>query len=198
MSSPPQPRSTAGCGGKSYCLILWRTSATDVLQSQSLHAVVNELLDSLLGLQKRFSFVVIEVCWGVYQLDFKLIAPDGFTLVLHWNPKHHWFLCFSRFLSCQVWLGQSVALVVSICGICDAMHCDRGRWWWDQWFEMGIFLTNWWYTTSLVIVCIWCAQAQEANHQAQDVNHQVGVVGGDEAGYSVFVGLRFEIFKFKC
>jgi hypothetical protein len=56
---------------------------TDVLQSQSLHVVVNKLLNSLLGLQKRSSFVVIEVCWGVYQLDFKLIAADGFTLVLH-------------------------------------------------------------------------------------------------------------------
>jgi hypothetical protein len=40
------------------------------LQSQSLHAVVNNLL----GLQKRSSFVVIEVCWGVYQLDFKLVS----------------------------------------------------------------------------------------------------------------------------
>jgi hypothetical protein len=59
---------------------------------------------------------------------------------------------------------------------------------------MEIFLTDWWYTTSLVIVCTWCAQAQEANHQAQDVNHQVGVLGGDDA----FEVLRFEIFMFKC
>jgi hypothetical protein len=63
---------------------------------------------------------------------------------------------------------------------------------------MGIFLTNWWYTTSLVIVCTWCAQAQEANHQAQDVNHQVGAVGGDDAGYCVLVVLRFEILMFEC
>jgi hypothetical protein len=52
---------------------------------------------------------------------------------------------------------------------------------------MEIFLTDWWYTTSLVIVCTWCAQAQEANHQ-------VGVLGGDDT----FEVLRFEIFMFKC